>query len=46
MKIIFSMNQRSIAHFGRRIAVDTRPFHYASYVLSVRQYRILQARFL
>jgi hypothetical protein len=40
------MNQRSIADFGRRIAVDTHPFHYASYVLPVRQYRILQARFL
>jgi hypothetical protein len=40
------MYQRSIADFGRRIAVDTNPFHYASYVLSVRQYRTLQSRFL
>ena len=29
------MRQRSIADIGRRIAVDTHPFHYASYVLPV-----------
>lgn len=46
MKIISAMSQRSIADVGRRIAVDTHPFHNASYVLSVRQYRILQSRFL
>ncbi len=40
------MHQRSIAEFGLRIAVDTHPFHNASYVLSVRQYRTLQSRFL
>ena len=39
------MRQRSIADVGRCIAVDTHPFHYASYVLPVRQYRILQSRF-
>jgi len=46
MKIISLMQQLSIAAFGRRIAVDTHPFRYASYVLSVRQYRTLQAHFL
>jgi len=40
------MNQRSIANFGCRIDVDTYPFQNASYVLSVRQYRILQSHFL
>lgn len=40
------MQQRSIADFGRRVAVDTHPFHRASYVVSVRQYQRLQSRFL
>lgn len=40
------MSQRSIAGFGRCIAVDTNPFLHASYAVSVRQYRTLQARFL
>lgn len=40
------MSQRSIAGFGRRIGVDTYPFLYASYAVSVRQYRTLQSRFL
>ncbi len=40
------MSQRSNASFGRCIAVDTHPFLYASYAVSVRQYRILQSRFL
>jgi hypothetical protein len=40
------MSQRSIVEFGRHVAVDTLPLLVASYVLSVRQYRTLQSRFL
>jgi len=40
------MSQRSIVEFGRHVAVDTHPLLVASYVLSVRQYRTLQSRFL
>ena len=40
------MHQRSIADFGRYVAVNTHPFIHASYVVSVRQYRLLQSCFL
>ena len=46
MKSSVKMKLRSIAVFGLHIDVNTHPFIYASYVVPVRQYQLLQSCFL